>query len=85
MAETEKDGGQAYPAAWGNPEQGGDYVPGMSLRDAAAIACLAQIAGNQVDPDVTIDKNAEVAAYWAFAFADAMLIARATGEKEPRR
>ena len=58
------------------------YKPGMSLRDAAAIACLAQIAGNQMDPDVTIEKNAEVAAYWAFAFADAFIAARATGEKQ---
>ena len=80
MAETAKDGGQAFPGSMRTRAKKLTRKPGMSLRDAAAIACLAQIAGNQVDPDVTIEKNAEVAAYWAFAFADAFIAARATGE-----
>ena len=77
MAETEKDGGQVYPAAWGNPEQGGDYVPGMSLRDWFAGQAVRARWGNghAMMP--------EDAAQMAYQLADAMLIARATGEKEP--
>ena len=87
MAETAKDGGPAFPRAPIGEDCGRPYgeQSGMSLRDAAAIACLAQIAGNQVDPNLTIEKNAKVAAHWAFAFADAFISVRATGGKEPRR
>ena len=78
MAETEKDGGQAYPAAWGNPEQGGDYVPGMTLRDWFAGQALAALISHYEGEDGSMDGIPAD----AFQYADAMIAARATGEKE---
>lgn len=67
MTDRIEDGGQAYPAAWGNPEQGGDYVEGMTLRDWFAGQALA--GRNESAPTSII-------AEWAYEQADAMLEAR---------
>lgn len=74
---TEIDnGGQAYPAAWGNPEQGGDYVPGMTLRDWFAGQALAGLmAGGMGCCSDTIADD-------PYRIADAMLAARKTLVKE---
>lgn len=77
---TQKNGGgQAYPAAWGNHEQGGDYIPGMTLRDwfaGQALAGMFSIWANRLSVG---DKN-ETRGQWmarnAYDMADAMLAAR---------
>lgn len=43
---------QAFPAAWGNPKHGGDYVPGMSLRDYFAASALPQAVEDYGQPDL---------------------------------
>ena len=63
------DGGQAYPAAWGNPEQGGDYVPGMSLRDWFAGQALAGLLAGSPDADCGPMGYASD----AYSMADAMI------------
>lgn len=70
---------QAFPAAWGNHEQGGDYVPGMSLRDYFAGQALAGIGtwtpehGGGV---LSTSAAMQARALWAYEQADAMLAER---------
>ena len=69
------DGGQAYPAAWGNHEQGGDYIPGMTLRDwfagQALAGHLASLNPGSIDPRFLQHEAEQV-----YQMADAMLAAR---------
>ena len=64
------DGGPAFPAC--NEANVNDTM-GMTLRDYFAGQALLGIAATQVDDDLTIAQNAEVAANWAYCFADAMI------------
>ena len=73
---------QAYPAAWGNHEQGGDYVPGMTLRDYFAGQVLPAIvsvtsAGTHQpglsNPDIAGRPIEDRIAYDTYRLADAML------------
>lgn len=72
------DCGQAYPAAWGNHEQGGDYVHGMSLRDWFAGQALAGLASNCTDAGLSTWLPDSIAVR-AYDYADAMIDARAKG------
>lgn len=74
---------QAFPAAWGNSEQGGDYVPGMTLRDWFAGQAITGILmhGMFMSPSDSVDEQE----WWnnkisqeAYDIADAMLAARKT-------
>ena len=73
MDDEKKTGGQAYPAAWGNHEQGGNDVPGMSLRDWFAGQALMGIASIQAEGFSLCEGDA---AKWAYTYADAMIEAR---------
>lgn len=79
---------QAFPAAWGNAEQGGDYVEGMNLRDWFA----GQVINGLISgPDEALEIEAgetvkeAMVRYWlteakmAYLIADAMLAAREGG------
>lgn len=81
MTTTQKDGGQAYPAAWGSPEQGGDYVPGMTLRDwlaGQALVGLPHLCAHDTLLDgITFEQHV---ARNAYRMADAMLAAREAAE-----
>ena len=94
MADERKDGGQAFPAAWGNPEQGGDYIPGMTLRDRFAGDALPQAVadynrtesaphrkGERVLPYAAqgTGTREDIIARQAYRYADAMLQARQKG------
>lgn len=75
MTDEKNTGGQAYPAAWGNSEQGGDYIEGMTLRDWFAGQALAS-NGGKVFHDETGGSAVLLQAQWAYLLADAMLEAR---------
>lgn len=60
---------QAFPVAWGNHEQGGDYVPGMTLRDWFAGQTVAGFCGTKY-------LTAEDIARAAYEVADAMMTQR---------
>jgi len=83
-------GPQAFPAAWGNPEQGGDHVEGMTLRDYfAAHAPEPSEAWISVQRGIDRNRNPhnephkpaprddfQLIAEYKFAHADAMVKAR---------
>lgn len=89
MNNEKENGEQAYPAAWGNPEQGGDYVPGMSLRDYFAANApdellqfnnpedAAAFVGRELPAYDDVQANVELSmallAKARFMYADAML------------
>lgn len=64
---------QAFPAAWGNHEQGGDYIEGMSLRDWFAGQALSGIAALGGDG---FSLSPSDSASWAYQCADAMISER---------
>lgn len=77
------DDQQAFPAAWGNHEQGGNYVPGMTLRDwfagQAMPALLKLCVGD------TLEKGQSYADYIArnsYEIADAMMAKQAVAEDD---
>ncbi len=63
---------QAFPAAWGNHEHGGDYVEGMTLRDYFAAKTLETIRV----PTPVSDDYAKQIADNCYVMADAMIAAR---------
>lgn len=68
------DGGPAFAAAWGSPEQGGDYVPGMSLRDYFAGQALVGLLAGRGGPLQRKFMSDE--ATLVYDYADAMIAAR---------
>lgn len=58
---------QAFPAAWGDYERGGDYVKGMTLRDWFAGQALSGLLAHASGEDP--HKAPEM----AFIIADAMI------------
>ncbi len=82
MVDTEKDGGPAFPACNEAIVHG---TMGMSLRDWFAGQALSGIMGLNYDwftSGTETGSRTHEAAYFAYSLADAMLAARATGEKE---
>lgn len=69
------DGGQAYPAAWGNPSLGGDYIEGMTLRDYFAGQALASWPITDKHSDITFFVKK------CYALADAMIEERNRGKE----
>ena len=81
MTHSPKDGGQAFPMPQAETSQGGHWEEnGMSLRDWFAGQALAALIAHYEEQDGGMD---DIPAS-AFQYADAMLIARATGEKEAK-
>ncbi len=74
--EHDDKGGSAFPTAWGNPEHGGDYVPGMSLRDWFAGQALAGLLSGGMGC------RADMLHSEPYRIADAMLAARTKGGAE---
>ena len=74
----QNDGGNAYPVA-------SDVIghsPGMSLRDAAALAALPAVVRACIPLECLPDETMEqMFARKAFAIADAFIAAREKGEK----
>lgn len=73
MTNKYDDGGPAYP--FHNLEVHGN--PGMSLRDAFAMAAMQGAMAN-----CDVKETAMSRAEWAYEIADAMLRARSQGEQE---
>ena len=72
MSGTRKDGGPAYPSPGQELTNGIDYLPqpGMSLRDAVALAVLAAMHGRDSydDGQATPEQRARLAFLEAAAF-----------------
>jgi hypothetical protein len=83
MSKT-NDGGPAYPCVFRMMTPQGlvemDTEPGMSLRDAAALAALQGFC-SQTDSSGTWSWLPDMAAAEAWRVADAFIAARETGEK----
>jgi hypothetical protein len=83
-----EDGGPAYPGGLFETQHGGSndrapYYPGMSLRDAFAMAALTGMLDySGASTYETEHKYAKIAAEAAYVYADAMLKARSTKEGE---
>lgn len=71
-----KDGGQAYPAAWGDYQNGGDYIRGMTLRDWFAGQALSGLCAYSGAGSALLSANPRAMAGTAYVWADAMLSAR---------
>ncbi len=73
-----QNGGYAFPRGPIGEDCGKPYGPadGMTLRDWFAGQALMAAVIQSADDDATVEQNANVAAVWAYAYADAMLAAR---------
>ena len=80
MTETAKDGGPAFPFQANDRSNLDMQTNGMSLRDWFAGQALAGLLAGSPDADCGPMGYASD----AYSMADAMLIARATGEKEAK-
>ena len=69
---SEREGGPAFPPTH-DPRT---HDSGMTLRDYFAGQALAAAASASWSDKVAVDGNAETAAIWAYAYADAMMEAR---------
>lgn len=75
---THDTGDQAFPMAWGNHEQGGDYIRGMTLRDwFAGQALIGEVSSQSFEDGwINTDEAKRDAAKKCYQLADAMLEAR---------
>lgn len=77
MTDNLKDGGPAFAAATGDPNNGAEWQEGMSLRDWLAGRALTGMISTAAAPCVFgLSGAEEVAAKAAYRIADAMIAAR---------
>lgn len=71
---------QAFPAAWGSPAQGGEYVEGMELRDWFAGQALPTLLKPMITPnqesEFSISDLFNLIAEMSYQMADEMIAAR---------
>lgn len=85
MTEKIEDGGPAFPVSTGDPRNayqdgaGTAQFPGMSMRDAFAMAAVQGfLAGSMADGSTVTKEGIESAAAASYLVADEMLKARST-------